>query len=741
MATVKNTIILNDRMTPVLRSIIKSLNSAVTALASVDNMSDKAFDGVRRDVQAASAAVDALEKEMIQLEKPIRETRSGFSTWQSAIVTANQGLQLIQSTMASISKVTSFADQQTMLTSRLTLMTGDAEAALALEKEIMASANRSRASYTATADSIAQMGMMASEAFTKNGALDTKELIAFTESINKQLVMSGVAGTTGADAALYQLTQAMSSGVLRGDELRSVMEQAPVIADTIAKYMGVSKGEMRELAFEGKVTSDIVKNAMLSALEDTNDKFGDMPVTFGQAMTQLKNKAIEESKPLVEQFSKFIQSDAFQSAFSFVMQTLPQIMSYIQSLIDKFDKLGNSQGVQRFVTDLNYVVGVLGWIFGLVVDVAVFILDNWSLISPVIWGIVAGLIAYGIYLGIVKVGEIAIAVAKGVVMLASYAKAAATRTEASATAQATAAQWGLNTALLASPITWIILILIALITLIFLIVAAVNKATGSTTSAIGIIVGALAVAGAFIWDLFLGLFELVLGILSFLINPILAFVNFFGNVFNDPIGAIIHLFADLADNVLGVIESIASALDFVFGSNMASTVSNWRNDLRSMADIKAKEYGNGEYEKVTDLINLSVDDLGLKRWDYGDAWNTGYDAGTGVQESISDFVGGFDLDSIKNLAEDTAANTGNLSDLGSGGGGGLNVQGEVSITDEDIKLLKDVAAAEWVNKYTTLRPEMNVTFGDVHETADAEQLLDKIETMVEEAYASALVGG
>lgn len=735
-------------MTPVLRTIIKSLNSTVDALASIDNISDKAFQGVKRDVQAAAQAVDALEKEMVQLEKPIQQTRSGFSGWQSAIVTANQGLQLIQATMAGINKVATFADRQNMLSSRLKMMVGDAEAALALEKEIMASANRSRASYVATADSIAQMGMMASEAFSQDGKLNTKELVAFTESINKQLVMSGVAGTAGADAALYQLTQAMSSGTLRGDELRSIMEQAPVIADTVSKYMGVSKGEMREMAAEGLVTSEIVKNAMLSALDETNEKFKEMPLTFGQAMTLLQNKAIQESKPLTEQFSKFITSDAFQSAFSWVMNMLPQIVAYAQRLIDKIATLENSVGFKTLANDLNVVVGVLGGALELAVTFGTFIIDNWSLISPIVWGIVAAFLMY-------RAALIGVAIAEGVKnavqfigeiqayrsATAALAHSAGLTAQEIATHKATIAQTGLNAALLASPVTWIILAVIALIAILFVVVNAINKVKGTSISALGIIVGAVYTAGAGIWNFFLMLVDFILAAVNNIWNHIISFVNFFGNVFRDPIGSIIHLFADLATSVLTSIQNIAKGIDNLLGTDLASGVGGWIDKVQREADKMAAKFGNGKYEVIAEQSSLTAESLGLKRWDYKDAYSKGYGTGSKAETSITEFLGKFNPESFTSDIEKMAGGMGTLAGLGSGEDGGLAIQGEVSIADEDIKLLKDVAAAEWVNKYTTLQPQMTVTFGDVHETADAEKLLDTLETMMEEAYASALVGG
>lgn len=758
MATVSNTIKLQDKMTPILRNITNALNATLDVLESTDNASSQAFKGIRRDVQNAISAVNDLEQEVYGLKKSTDKARSGFSGWQAAITTANQALQLVRTTVQGIVNgirtVSGFADSQTGLTSRLSLMTGSLEEAKQLQEEIFKSAQRSRASYSATADSIAQMGMMAAEAFTDvNGKLNTNELVAFTEAINKQLTISGVAGTAGADAALYQLTQAMSSGRLQGDELRSIMEQAPIIADTITDYVrgmdeayaNITKGDLRTLASEGIITAEVVKKAMLSSMKDIEGQFNQMPQTFGQAMTMLKNEAIMAAQPLVQQFSDFVQSDGFQGLYRFAVEQLPVVIMYIQELVDKISILSESSGAKQLASDFNMLLGVLGGILQFIVSIGTFFVNNWQWISPIIYGIVIALLLY-------KATLVGVAIAQGVKNAMDFiaevqayknakailANSAAYDKQTVSTAAATVAQTSFNAALLASPITWILIIIIAVITALFLVVGVINKVTGSSISAIGIVTGALTSAVAFIWNLFLSLVDLILGIVNYWYNIFGSFVNFFGNVFNDPIGSIIQLFGQLADNVLGVLQSIARAMDKVFGSNMSDAVSGWRKNLSSNIEIATKKYGNGSYEKVMDELNLSSESLGMSRWAYSDAWDTGYNWGADVQSSIKEGLGAFDLNSLTTDMEQLARNSEEQTGLANGDNGAVQTQGEVTITDEDIKLLKDVAKAEWVNQYTTLRPELTVTFGDVHETADVNAILTEMENMVANAYASGL---
>ena len=191
------------------------------------------------------------------------------------------------------------ADTMTQTRARLNLITGDLEKTSALQDQIMASANRSRASYQTTADAVAKMGIMAKDAFTTNGVLNTDELIAFTELINKQFTIAGTS-TQGVESAMLQLTQAMASGVLRGEELNSIFEQAPTIIQTIADHLGVPIGEIRAMAAEGQITADIVKNAMLGSADEINTQFEAMPYTFAQVWTMIQNILLEAFGPLIQ---------------------------------------------------------------------------------------------------------------------------------------------------------------------------------------------------------------------------------------------------------------------------------------------------------------------------------------------------------------------------------------------------------------------------------------------------------
>lgn len=746
MATVRQTLALNDRVSPVLSKIINAMNNTLDIMEQVNVATERgigagAFAKARNQIKSANVALDELLNDTNEVNTAAKKAGNGFAGWQAAIVTANQGIQLIQQGMQGINRLTGFLDGLTGISARLNLITEDH---LGLQDKIFAAAQRSRGEYAAMASTVAKLNLLAANAFQPFGGEDA--VVSFTETLNKAFVISG-AGTQERESAMYQMAQALSSGRLQGDEYRSIIENAPLVARSIEDYMRNVKGAqgtMKDWSSEGLLTSDVIIAAVQNASAEINSQFADMPMKFSDHMTKLKNEGIKALAPLTTRFETLMQSDKFEGFINTAIQWVQAGIAWIDKMIDKIEAIGSTSGFQSMASDIGNALGivltVLGWIINAALWVVNIFTSQWSWIGPIVWGIVAALIAYAAYTAIANTVT---AIGTGIKIasaIASFLFAAATGGQASATAKATAEQYKLNAAMLGSPVTWIILALIALIVIFYVIINTINKVTGSSLSATGMIVGALSAAVAFIWNLFLGLVDLVLAIVNYWYNLFGAFVNFFGNVFNDPIGSIIQLFGQLADNVLGVLENIAKAMDKVFGSNMASTVAGWRASLSSKIDIATKQYGNGSYEKVMDNLNLSSESLGLSRWAYEDAYNWGYDKGEQLEASMGSI-----MDSVLGGFDPTAGPGGtNLEDYTGSGGNSLNVDtggSEVSLSDDDIKYLRDIAKLEYVNQYTTLRPVVQAQFGDIHETADVNEIITVLEDAIEGAYASSLGKG
>lgn len=703
MATIQTAIRLTDMMTSPLMNITQALNMTISAFETVESTADGAisgmnFDGVREKINAANMelneTIENIQRNTEEQERFNDSLKDGVNQSNSLLSTVKK-MAAAYLSVQTARKTLNLSDTLSQTGARLSMIVDDGGSVQELENKIFASAQRSRASYLQTADVVAKLGQRAGDAFSGND-----ELIAFSEQLNKQFVIAGASQQEVASASL-QLTQALGAGVLRGEELNAVFEAAPNIIQTIANYLDVPIGSIREMASEGQITAEIVKNAMLSAAEETDARFAQMPMTFGQVWASISNKALRSFEPILRKLNEIANSERF------------------------------NQLVDGITGALILVAGIVIEIFDLVAAVGGFMYENWSIIAPVIYGVATALGLYAGYLAITNGIEL---ISKGIKIasaIASYFHAAATGTQASATAAATAAQYGLNTALLASPITWILIIIIAIIAALYAVVGIINKVAGTSVSATGIIFGAFATLGAFLWNLFLGLLELIFGIIEALVNPFIKFANFIGNIFTNPISSIIYLFQGMADGVLGILQKIASALDFVFGSNMADTVAGWRSGLKDMADAAVEKYApNENYQNVMDELDLSVENLGLKRWAYGDAWNAGYEAGENLEESIgnfdpanlfnidipdaNDYTGGYDPSQyLSNIADDTDS-----------------IAGSMEMTGEELKYIRDLAERDNVNRFTTA--ELTVNFSSDIKAANSEVDLDGVVAYLEE---------
>lgn len=667
-----------------LEQLRGQLNQAVQEQQNLN----RAVDNM--DVQAANEAYLRLSQTIGGTERYIRDNVDEQGRFNREIEEgtneANGLMQTIKgavaayATIQTLSAALGLSDQLTSTTARLNLMNDGLQDTQDLQNMIYLSAERARGSYQATADAVSKLGLMAGDAFSSS-----EEIIAFTEQLNKQFTIAGTQAA-GIDAAMLQLTQAMGSGVLRGEEYNSILEQAPNIIQAIADYMEVPKGQLKDMAEEGQITAEIVKNAMFAAADETNAKFEQMPKTFSQIWTSFQNNALMAFQPVLQRMNEIAKSEAFQNM------------------------------VNNAIEVLSVVAGIALEIFDLMVGVAGAVADNWSWLSPIIYGVAGALAVYYGWLLLTKGAEMAMAAVHGIVAVAKGIMAAAIMLVTGATWAETTAQYGLNAAMYACPIVWIIILIIALIALFYAAVAAVNKFAGTSVSATGIICGAFMVALAFIGNIFVALWNLVVDVFVLIYNLVAEVANFIGNVFTDPIGAVCRLFFGLADIVLGILQALASAIDAIFGSNLAGSVQGWRDSLGGWVD---ETFGKGDEI----MAKMNADDMKLGRFEYGAAWDAGYSFGEGIDESISSFdpaslfdtnVPGADeygtgLAGIGSGVDDIAGNTGSIAD-------------SMDITEEDLKYLRDIAEQEAINRYTTA--EINVDMSGMQNTVNNNGDLD-----------------
>lgn len=632
---------LRDGMSATLQRIADRMDAVNQRFERMQTLAEQSaptapYDRLQAELGAVRTQLQGVTDEFDQMRQSVDNVQPSATNLMGTL--RRIGAAVIGSQI--VKGVVGMSDELTQTTARLNLMNDGLQTTKELQDMIYQSAMRSRGAYADTAAAVSKMGLLAGDAFANN-----EEVIAFVEQLNKQFKIAGTSAD-GQAAAMLQLTQAMGAGVLRGEELNSVFEQAPTIIQAITDYLGITTGELRDLAAEGQITADIVKNAMFAAADETNARFESIPMTWSDVWTQAGNIATMALQPLLN--------------------------------------------------GINWIA------------------NNLAIIAPLAIG-VGGAI--------------------GVLMLfANWSNICAAATRAW-----TAAQKLLNLAMAANPVGIVIAAVILLVGLIFAVVAAVNKATGTSLSAIGIITGALAVAGAFVGNLFVTLINAVIDVFAALWNFIAAFANFFGNVFNDPVGAIARLFFDLVDTILSLLQSLASAIDTIFGSNLAGAVQGWRDSLGGWVDAT---FGQGEEI----MAKVNAEDYHLERFTYSGAWDAGYNWGANLQTNIADalnldsLLGATDLSGLSDAATiPTAADpTALLSDIADNTD---QIADDVEMSSEDLELLRDIAERQEINRYTTaeIRVEM-VNNNTISSEMDIDGVVNLLEIKVQEAMAASAEG-
>jgi tape measure domain-containing protein len=661
--------VLNDQVTGVLKNITRALDITLHSFEQMQDASANAVDvRLLNQARAGLGEVNLAVREMEenyrraaqqeqQVTRNIRQSTQAEQQLNASIRGGNDALDdmvgkaknLAATIGASVGlkKLIELSDQMTSTTARLNFIVDDGGSVEALEAKIMASAQRSRAAYLDTASAIASMGANAGAAFTSND-----ELIAFMEQVNKQFVIGG-ASAQGQAAAMLQLTQAMAAGALRGEELNSILENAPGIARAIEQYMGIAEGSIKSYAEKGAVSATVVKNALLSIADETNAKFNGMAMTWGQVWTQMGNIALKVTQPLL--------------------------------------------------TAINWLA------------------NNLSVIGPILLGLGTAFLVFQVAAHWTQIAAVATAAYHAVVNLLSIGFGVLTGN----TAAASAAVFTFNSALLASPITWIIMLIAVVIGLLYGVVAIINKVTGSSISATGLICGAIAVAGAFIGNTVIGLLNALiqyiwaifvapfLGIVEWILNVCNGGFNSFGDAVANLIGQIIGWFLNLG-------KVVTTIIDAIFGTN-------WTAGLESLQS-SVTAWGKNENAITLDKNAPTID----YRFEYGDAWAAGNDFGKGIDAKIGGMFNtgglgdssGFDLGDIAAYTGETADNTGKTADA-------------LAVTEEQLEYLRDIAERDAINRFTTAEVKIDMT--GMTNRIDGSADLDGVISQLTEGFTEALV--
>lgn len=774
MANIRNSISMTDRMTPTLRSILKSMDSMMKVMQRLDRQSNngkqsKAYRQAEKDIKRANNAVIKLDNYTQRAGNSASRAASQYGTMGKAVSSVANGMRaagnssqfflqslasgvyLAQKLANTVNGIMDSADTSRSQVARLGLYNTSQYTNEQLYGQIMRTSLETRSGLTETAD-LANKILMSG---VYKGPNSAQSAIGTAEIINKALVAGG--GTAEENQrALRQLTQGLASGVLQGDELRSIREQTPyfmqVLAEGLSKiderFEGIGIGDLKELGAQGELTADRIVKAMWAMQDEVDSDFKKMPRTFGQAVTSLKN---------IWQYFLYLLSDT--------EGPLGRINNMIWNLVEYLQTPQGFELMNSIATGIDIVVSGLVWAMQKVGDFIVFLQENSNVAQAIFFALAAAAVIAATTTFVAWLSAtwpILLIVALIGVLVYALLEAGYTIQEIVGPAA------GFIMAVIA--VIWdIILTLLAIIMWVLVVVAEGVVAVGT-----GIILIVQGIVQVIMWAIIT-----VYAVLVIIWDVIYSIAKGAWGVVKGAIVGVYALFVGLGEGVLAILYAIATAIDCVFGSNLADTVGGWMDGLAqsvgdlsealdplgefedigtqwkdSLSNLGDMYAGNGEYDdwnitdNMADVWNGAGDIMG-GIWDFGmnaDAflagglldpgewYNSGYDWGSGLAEGLGDFNLGLPTDPTFGMGgmPEVGINGGDLDSIGS-------IKSDVNVSDEDIQLLRDMAARDYLLQVQSVTPVANVTFGDVRETADVNKLVEVIENMVEEQMATALV--
>lgn len=657
-------------------SLSTNIPSAMNAAANATTKAYQSMNTLHNKMNGVSNASETLKASL-----------GGIMNSFAGNLLANAVMSGVGMVKGAVNSITDTATEWAQVQARLKLVAGSQENAIYLNKQIFESAQRARGGYLEMADAVIQVSQSAHDAFP-----DPRKAVEFMEGIQKVFAIGG-ASKEAQKNAMLQLTQGLASGQLQGDEFRSIAENAPMIENIIAKSMGVSRGELKKLASEGKITADVIKNAIMNNMPEIEKQFESLPKTWGDHMQSIKNKAIRAFEPVFQRISDLANSEG------------------IRELVD------NVTGAIQTVAPVFYwLVGVIGetintavWAFNTLSN---FVRQH-SSIMYIAMMVLGGVMAfYAIQAGIAAGRTIIAAGAMAIKAVADWA-------ETAALLAMIVAQEGLNAALYACPLTWIIGLIVAVIVIIYLAVEAINYFCDANISVLGIVVGAFWAFGSAIFNVF------ALGW-----NIIAAFVNFLANVFKDPLHAVGNLFIDIWNGIWQFVKArindIIDAINKIPGVNIDKVGgSTGVLERFEIAGGETTVMGKMDYSSVTGAFgegynigaNLSLSDLlpNMKGPE------------TPKEFDVSKITPGADhdaADKTKKNTGKTAKNTGKIAK-------------SVDMTNDEIKALRESAIDKSLKKWqdaNIIHIQMNNDV-EINNGTDLDGFTSQISKGLKDAFA------
>lgn len=741
MAAIREELEIQDRFSQAFRAFINlgervaescgriaTNNERVTStserVASASERVASTVDKTDKSIKQYTQAQDKASERTKRTTDTIRDNNNEFGKLAATVGKVAAALGGI----ATVKAVIGLADEMTQTQARLNAINDGLQSAKELNNMIFRSAQDSRGVYTNMAQTVAQLGAQASDVFNS-----TAETVRFTELLNKQFALSGV-NASGVASTMYNLTQALSTGVLRGNDLQMILSNSPALVKRIADYMGITLGQLRELASQGQITADIVKNAIMGAGEDIDAQFAKMPITFGQAMQMVKNYGIRAFEPMRAAISQAVNSDDFRQA----MQIMGDAIVVATNLgIRGFEAMGKA----------------IQWAK-----------DNANILVPVLGVIVGALTAYNAIMAISTGLSMAHAAMDAIMTGAKTAYSLAV-------AFATGNQIAFNAALQACPIVWIIDAIVAAIVVVVALIMVFHELanTGHTVfgDIAGVVLGCFAVidnalailANAFIaasewvanaWNT--GVYNIQMAIYNFVVSTVEGFNSVIGAA-DGAATALANAFISGANEAIGAINGVIDALNNIPGMNIGKI-----GKLGNVGSVISGRIDVGSIKAPTAPQSVSLGRF--ETTSMGDAFSKGYEQGASwgdsVQNNIGDKLSGIwnSLTSIKGLTEgggnfaDLASSNNALADAiggGSGGKGGKTNVGtvdkvkDVTLSDEDLKVYKDLAERRYMAnvELQTLAPNISVSIPEsAAKNLTSEDVANKLKVMLIEQMAS-----
>lgn len=690
MTTVASTLKMFDAMSRPLQNITSSMNMMISTMQRMQETTtrdvkiDRTLVAAKKQIVSAEVDIKKAIEDAARAQDKFRNSAQNSKKQVGDLLETVRNVTTAYLSFQGIKSGIGLVDDYTNTNARLNLVNDNLQTTKELQDKIFASAERARGSYFDMAAVIGKMGILASEAFGSND-----ELISFTELMTKSFRVGG-ASTMEQQAGMYQLSQAMAAGKLQGDEFRSIMENAPMLADAIAKYTGKTKGDLKDMSADGVITADIIKGAMFAAADDINNKFAQMPKTFGDYFNLMKNRAVRQFAPLMERINALLNSSTGTAFFNAVEKGIVIVSSLLSG----------------FINGLIWMGDVIQY--------------NW----PIIAGILAGI---GVYLAVMAYQQIPLLIVK---------------------------LWGMVAPVLAQAAAWLAIkwpiVLVA--AAIALVVAALVHFGVSTQEVVGFVIGVFYALYARIYNYVGLLWNLFASYAEFLINlfidPVYAIKKLFYDLAMTFGGYMYNMALSVEDFagtfVKAILKSVNKAIE---GFNwLADTInSTFGTDIGKMALLDEDNVNvvSDSLKKILDMIEEPVSDkdvVSLARMEYknlNDSFNSGYSAGYNFTDNALNKLGSF--------AKGMPTAGGALGTFGAGDGTIPNIdkvkkvgkiEDKVDISSEDLKTMRELAEMKSIQNFVTLTPTVSVSTGDINTGEDLDSIMARITATLEEEIAS-----